>query len=136
MNRKETLDKITAAPCPFCGEQPISLEGRNGFWIECINDKCYVQPHNMELYHVKEDAIDKWNHRFIEEDSKQMLEEYALRFCMQELYHIKLNLTFRSDIVPEVSGPIKKAIEEEIDNMIHQYVKKHYKSGGEENNGL
>lgn len=56
-NKQEPL------PCPFCGEPPCVYESSDGWWIDCDNDYCDVQPVLQRPSHKKHDAISNWNTR-------------------------------------------------------------------------
>ena len=49
--------------CPFCGKPPIVHETDNGWWVDCCNDWCSVQPRTQEPTHRREDAMSAWNKR-------------------------------------------------------------------------
>lgn len=50
--------------CPFCGgESEICDPAIDGFYVECANAKCLVNPQTW-CYDDKEGAIEAWNTRY------------------------------------------------------------------------
>ncbi len=59
-------EKLTLAPCPFCGGEAELMENNYGFYYaDCKQKdvkKCPIRPGNLEPL-TKEKAIEVWNHR-------------------------------------------------------------------------
>lgn len=50
-------------PCPFCGDAPSTYDASNGWFVECANPHCLVNPSLLEPRHRLDDAIKDWNRR-------------------------------------------------------------------------
>ena len=54
-------DERGLLPCPFCGEEPKTVSGRDSLSIFCCNAMCAVQPETGAIRDEK--AIAAWNTR-------------------------------------------------------------------------
>lgn len=64
-------------PCPFCGQTPnpitAYLSTRPCFYYECENPKCHAAEKGW--HDTKQEAIDAWNQRPIEDDLNAQIEQ-------------------------------------------------------------
>ncbi len=50
-------------PCPFCGKPAYMADHDCGWMVECINEKCHIQPMTRDAFHREAEAIKAWNTR-------------------------------------------------------------------------
>lgn len=112
--------QIQLKKCPFCGGVGVVGSNDKGYWVGCVESKCFVQTRYFE---TKKEATIAWNRRIIPAGYRKQsdtVKEFAERL-EERLGNIKANYDICSSspckVTPyNVFTVIKATVDELADN--------------------